>query len=390
MNRCAMMISVLVLTSFRVSPAQNSSVPVTNSPIAPTPVNLPSGANSPIAPTPVNYSTNLPEATTTAAPAAGLNPLTMSANDLAAWGYPPQPDPNAAPQAYAVWVQAVTAAQTRIFPWLVRSNRAHGPTVGSQSIDLTNSTPAVASVVNSALGSYNWSGYLNTNTNGAVFTSVFAQYVVPRAQQAAGTCTGAWDYSSTWVGLDGAGAGANDVLQAGTYADAYCGASGESDDGDDSSGSQTTDTNYSAWYEWYPMNAANISGLRIKPGDNMFVEVWSTSPTTGGVFVVDLNTRKYVSVNLTAPDGVQVAGGSAEWIVECPSISGSLTTLTNYTSEYVSGAYAVDSNGTTYAPAASTPVVMVDQNMRPISYPTLLGTNAMQIQNTGSSATGPQ
>jgi hypothetical protein len=238
--------------------------------------------------------------------------------------------------------------------------------------------------VNSALGSYNWSGYLNTNPNGALFTSVFAQYVVPRAQQAAGTCTGSWDDSSTWVGLDGAAAGANDVLQAGTYADAYC---GPDDDGDSS---QTTAANYSAWYEWYPINATNIIGLTIKPGDNLFVEVWSTSPTTGSVFVVDLNTQQYVSVNLTAPAGVQVVGGSAEWITECPSVSGSLTTLTNYTSEYVSGAYAVDSTGTTYAPADSTPIVMVDQNMQPISYPILLGTNAMQIQNTGSSVTGLQ
>ena len=206
MNRTVLMISALVLTVSRVSPAQISPVP---------------GTNYPIAPTPVSYSLNLAEATTTAAPAAGLNPLTMSTSDLAAWGYPPQPDPNAAPQAYAVWVQALTAAQTRIFPLLVRSNRAHGPSLASQSIDLSNSTPVVASAVNSALGSYNWSGYLNTN--GAQFTSVFAQYVVPRAQQAPGTCTGGWDYSSTWVGLDGAGAGTNDVLQAGTYADAYCG-----------------------------------------------------------------------------------------------------------------------------------------------------------------------
>jgi hypothetical protein len=369
MNRCVLIISVLVLMSSRVCLTQAGPAP---------------GTNSPIAPTPVSYSTNLPEATTTAAPAAGLNPLTMSADDLAAWGYPPQPGPNAAPQAYAVWAQAVTSAQTRIFPWLARSNRAHGPTLGSQSMDLSNSAPVVASAVNSALGSYNWSGYLNTNTNGVLFTSVFAQYVVPRAQQAPGTCTGGWDYSSTWVGLDGAGAGTNDVLQAGTYADAYC---APDDDGD---GSQNTATNYSAWYEWYPMNATNISGLTIKPGDNIFVEVWGTSPTTGGVFVVDLNTQQYVSVNLTAPAGVQVAGGSAEWITERPSISGSLTTLTNYISEYVSSAYAVDTNGTTHAPADSTPVVMVDQNMQPISYPTLLGTNAMQIQNTGSSATSPQ
>jgi len=385
MNRCLLLISVLVLTSSRVSPAQAGPAPSTNSPIAPTPVTVP-GTNSPIAPTPVTLPTNLPDATTTAAPAAGLNPLTMSADDLAAWGYPPQPGPNAAPQAHAVWAQAVTSAHTRIFPWLARSNRAHGPTLGSQSIVLSNSTPAVASAVNSALGSYNWSGYLDTNTDGALFTSVFAQYVVPRAQQAPGTCTGGWDYSSTWVGLDGAGAGANDVLQAGTYADAYCGPSED----EDSSSSQTTATSYSAWYEWYPMNATNISGLTVKPGDNMFVAVWSTSPTTGGVFVVDFNTQQYVSVNLTAPAGVQVAGGSAEWVLECPSISGNLATLTNYISEYVSGAYAVDSNGTTYAPADSTPVVMVDQKMQPISYPTLLGTNAMQIQNTGSSVTGLQ
>ncbi len=371
MDRTVLMTSVLVLTLSRVGPAQISPVP---------------GTNSPIAPTPVTFSTNLPEATTTAAPAAGLNPLTMSASDLAAWGYPPEPDPNAAPQANAVWVQAVTAAQTRIFPWLVRANRTHGPTLASQSVDLSNSTPVVASAVNSALGSYNWSGYLNTNPNpnGALFTSVFAQYVVPRAQQAPGTCTGGWDYSSTWVGLDGAGAGANDVLQAGTYADAYC---APDNDGD---ASNNTATNYSAWYEWYPVNATVIAGLTVKPGDNIFVEVWSTSTTTGNVFVVDLNTQQYVSVNLTAPAGVQVAGGSAEWITECPSISGSLTTLTNYTSEYLSGAFAVDSNGATYAPAVSTPIVMVDQNMKPISYPTLLGTNAIQIQNTGSSMTGPQ
>jgi len=385
MNRC-LLISVLVLTSYRVSLAQAGPAPIVNSPLAPTPVTLP-GTNSPIAPTPVRFPTNLPEATTTAAPAAGLNPLTMSAEDLAAWGYPPQPGPNAAPQAYAVWAQAVTAAQTRIFPWLGRSNRAHGPHLGSQSIVLSNSTPVVASAANSALGSYNWSGYLNTNANGAVFTSVSAQYVVPRAQQAPGTCTGGWDYSSTWVGLDGAGDGANDVLQAGTYADAYC---GPSNDPEEPSDSQTTATSYSAWYEWYPMNSTNISGLTVKPGDNIFVEVWSTSPTTGGVFVVDFNTRNYVSINLTAPDGVQVAGASAEWVVECPSISGNLATLTNYVSEYVSGAFAGDTNGATYGPADSIPVVMVDQNMQPISYPTLLGTNAMQIQNTGSSLTSPQ
>ena len=368
MSRTLMM-SALFLTLPGVCIAQTSSVSM------PVP-----GMNSPIAPTPIRFSTNLPEATTTAAPPAGLNPLTMSASDLAAWGYPPQPDPNATPQAYAIWVQAMTAAQTRVFPNLIRSTRAHGPTVASQNVVLSNSTPVVTSAVNADLGSYNWSGYLNTNpnTSGATFTSVFAQYVVPRALQAPGACTGGWNYSATWVGLDGAGASSNDVLQAGTDADAYCSQPGVS------ANSQTIGAGYSPWYEWYPNNATHIAGMRINPGDNIFVEVWSTSPTTGNTFLVDLNTQQYVSIILTAPAGVQLAGGSAEWITERPTLAGNLTTLTNYVSEYMSSAFALDSNGAIYDPSVSTPVVMVDSNMQPISYPTLLGTGATLLQSTGS------
>jgi hypothetical protein len=47
-----------------------------------------------------------------------------------------------------------------------------------------------------------------------------------------------WDYSSTWVGLDGAGSGVNDVPQAGSSADAYC------VQPDNSSSSENIATNY--------------------------------------------------------------------------------------------------------------------------------------------------
>jgi hypothetical protein len=366
MNR-TLMTSALFLTLSPICVAQSSSVPT------PTP-----GTNSPLAPMPIRFSTSLPEATTIAAPAASVGgPLSMSASTLAAWGYPPQPDPVATPQAYAIWVQAMTAAQTRIFPGVWRIARVHGPSAASQ-VSLSNATSVVASTVSSYLGSYNWSGYLNTNPNGAVFTTVFAQYTVPRAEQAAGTCTGGWDYSSTWVGLDGAGSASSDILQAGTTADAYCAQSSAS------TSSQTIATQYAPWYEWYPNNATQIGGLTTRPGDIMFVEVWSTSPTTGNVFMVDYNTQQYVSINLTPPAGVQVAGGSAEWVTESPTLSGSPTTLTNYVSEYMSGAFAFDSNGAIYDPSVSTPVVMVDSNTNPISYPTLLGTGATLLQSTGS------
>jgi Peptidase A4 family len=364
MNRTTLIISALVLSLPGVSFSQSSPAP---------------GTNSPLAPTPVRFSTNLPEATTTAAPSAG-SPLTMTASQLAAWGFPPQPDPVATPQAYAVWVQAMTAAQTRMFPGLSRLARAHGPTVAAPGVNVSNSTSVVASAANSALGSYNWSGYLNTNASisGAAFTTVFAQYVIPRALQAPGACTGGWVYSSTWVGLDGAGAASNDVLQAGTNSDAYCNQQGSS------ANSQVSFGNYSPWYEWYPNNATLIWGLQTHAGDSIFVEVWSTSPTTGNVFMVDYNTQQYVSISLAPPAGVQLAGASAEWITELPTVSGNLPTLTNYVSEYMSGVFALDSNGALYDPSVSTPIVMVDSNTQPISYPTLLGTGATLLQSTGS------
>jgi Peptidase A4 family len=365
MNKTTLIISALVLSLPGIGFCQSNPAP---------------GTNSPLAPTPVRFSTNLPEATTTAGPSAG-NPLTMSASDLAAWGFPPQPDPVAAPQAYAVWVQAMTAAQTRIFPGLWRLPRAHGPTAAAPGVDVSNSTPVVASAVGSSLGSYNWSGYLNTNlnTSGAAFTTVFAQYVIPRAQQAPGACTGGWTYSSTWVGLDGAGGASSDVLQAGTNSDAYCAQSSTSTNPPIAYG------NYSPWYEWYPNNATLVWGLPTHAGDIMFVEVWSTSPTTGNVFMVDYNTQQYVSISLAPPAGVQLAGASAEWITELPTVSGNLgATLTNYVSEYMSGVFALDSNGALYDPSVSTPIVMVDSNTQPISYPTLLGTGAALLQSTGS------
>lgn len=144
-----------------VSPPTDSGDTTTTDPGSTLPSIPDPGTNSPIAPTPVGFSTNMPEATTIGAPTS-FNPLTASASDLASWCYPPRPDQSAAPKGYAVWFKAISAAQIRKFPNLSRTVHIHGTQTAAQSVNLNNATPDVAQTTNSALGSYNWSGYLNT------------------------------------------------------------------------------------------------------------------------------------------------------------------------------------------------------------------------------------
>ena len=56
---------------------------------------------------PNEHALNLPGATTIDAPAAGFDPITASAEELQRNGFPPRPDQNAEPKAYATWVKAM-------------------------------------------------------------------------------------------------------------------------------------------------------------------------------------------------------------------------------------------------------------------------------------------
>jgi hypothetical protein len=136
-----------------------------------------------------------------------------------------------------------------------------------------------------------------------------------RAQQKFGSCTGGWDYSSQWPGIDGNGSG--DVLQAGVEVDAYC------------SGG-TTASFYSVWIEWFPFNETRVSSPAIHPGDLVFVEVWNVSSTVGYAYFYNYSTQQVAEYQLTAPGGTTLQGNSIEWIVERPGVGGGLATLTNY------------------------------------------------------------
>src|ERR1700721_730354 len=159
--------------------------------------------------------TNIAGATTIIAPSQDFDALNASDDDLAYNGFPPRPDQVASPKAYASWAKAINASKTRIQPVLKQSNHFSGPAQVKKNGGINQNA--------GALNSYNWSGYLNLSGSSSYGTGsfyyVYADFLVPVARQPFSVCTGGWDYSVSWVGIDGWNSPA--VLQAVFGADAY-------------------------------------------------------------------------------------------------------------------------------------------------------------------------
>lgn len=279
-----------------------------------------------------------------AGPPKGFNPLMAADAELATYGFPPRPD-RSSPERYAKWQKLVTARQTRL------SN------VRVQATTMTAGTPKSVNQALAGTGgvatSSNWSGYA-IGANNYTFTAnnsfIFGEWIVPVAQQAFYKCDGTWDYSVHWVGFDGWGSG--DVLQAGSEADAYC------------SGG-TKSTYYSLWYEWFvsqcTQNTASHpcsmwrTSMAAGPGDVIGVEVWyTTTAPQGHAYIVNYTTQQSMSLAYNKPSGAaSYVGNSAEWIVERPTVNGSLPNLTNYVAAPFNFDYAYD--GSSYFYPGSSP-----------------------------------
>jgi len=266
-------------------------------------------------------------------PPANFNPLSASDAELEGYGFPPRPDTVRAPMAYAHWKKLVSVPRAAS-PNLQQTMLYNGP---AQRL-LNGKTLRNGSV---AATSINWSGYAviggsGTFTNNNSF--VFAEWVVPRAQQGFGVCDGGWDYSTQWDGFDGVTS--SDVLQAGSEADAYCSAS-------------TQLTFYSAWIEWAPLPEVRVSIPAIRPGDLMSSEVWfTTSPPFGHAFLANYTLQQGGVYAFNPPAGWGFTGDSAEWVVERPSVNGALANLTNYAADQFNVDYAYNVSSV-FVPGAS-------------------------------------
>ena len=276
------------------------------------------------------------------APPVGFSPITASDQDLAVYGFPPKPNPQNAPQAYAKWRRLVSvprAANSQVIQTHIYNRPAQRVLAGKT---LSNGIVGVTSS--------NWSGYAAVGPNGTFTPNnsiVYQEWIVPTAEQAHGVCNGGWDYSSQWPGFDGFNSG--DVLQGGTEVDAYC-APGPA------GAANIQASFYSAWIEWYPFAETRVSAPPIQPGNFILGEVWyTTSAPYGHVYLANYTLYTSASYAFNPPSGTTFAGNSAEWVMERPGLGATLTDLTNYNGWADSFNLNYAYNGTSYFYPSSVP-----------------------------------
>ncbi len=166
-----------------------------------------------------------------------------------------------------------------------------------------DATHAEAGRATTEVGSENWSGYAQVGSATKVFTAVKGTWTVPTVTTSSGD-----QFSSDWVGIDGAGNNTT-LIQDGTESD--------NDNGQ---------AHYDAWTEILPASEV-VTPLVIHPGDQIEGLVQETATNKWVMTVMDLTTGKSFSrtVNYTTPQQ------DVEAIHERPEVGGSLATLATTT-----------------------------------------------------------
>jgi hypothetical protein len=160
-------------------------------------------------------------------------------------------------------------------------------------------------------GSLNWSGYAVTGS----VTSVTGSWTVPTVTPT----RGGYSYVALWTGIDGYSS--NTVEQAGVMAV-----------------SNGKTVSYSAWYEFYPAASQTIQSITVNPGDSVTVTVSYSGNNLFTISVTDISSKTGVTQTYNTQGTVAgAARSSAEWIVERPSIGGSITKLANFGTATFSG-----------------------------------------------------
>ena len=251
---------------------------------------------------------------------------------------PLRPNADEVPKAFNAWLRCVSMPGYRIKPKLVSNP------------DIEHGKAKQQSLANFS----NWCGFerlrsmrFSSARKGAVALSepydwVMGTWHVPFVTSEPGGKT----YSSMWVGLDGDGE--TDLAQAGT---------GQEATNINLGFIQFTLTNYYAWTEFLPQeqNEQVISNVTISPGDEIFTEVsvsgndgvLSQDGAFGRFFIMNLTTGAYASIS-TPRAAMTVNGREAVWIMERPTVGGSLPDLANYDSAVMYNASARKANSPRY------------------------------------------
>ena len=285
-----------------------------------------------------------------------------SDSELARHGLPPRPDKEKSPTAHADWQHLVDAAAYRVVPTLESTNVYHGP---AQGWKVTG--PRAGGLVPTQ--SWNWSGFVIEDTNnsfrqGALLSGT---YVVPQLMDCkrGGPIPRLW--SSNWIGFDGQDS--PDVFQAGTSSDNRC----------DETFGGGPHANFYAWYEWYPQPEMIMKSEGVFPGDYITLILYvRTNPTSYVMTYINESRRHSVSLPLSPPPGTAFVGNTVEWIVERPTVNGSLPKLAPYLWSNWYGGYEQDMHNNAQMPSSTAvgtvySVTMIDQvTQGMMSQPTLI------------------
>jgi hypothetical protein len=293
----------------------------------------------------------------TFSPRPGLDPLTASAEDLEAAGFPPRPTDPRLLARYRSFFERVKGRFQYVEPTF--------------RVDTTKSThPRKKGHAKGAAGSEssdNWSGGVVHAPEGQSFKWVQGDWVVPNVYPPA---QNKWYYCVNWIGLDGDGSG--DVCQAGMVCAAY------------QSGSSITRTIY-PWHEWFPSSWVEITNLAINPGDmiSMLICTQGAGSTSAVIFFGNVTSGVSTSYQITAPSGTKLAGNCAEWIVETPTVGGALTQMPDYGEVFFSTCEGYLTNGQVVNGGTGNNINL-SQNGTTVSTGALITPTIIQCQYTGS------
>jgi hypothetical protein len=235
-----------------------------------------------------------------------------------------------------------------------------------QVTDSTTPIPQTATVglsisVSSApvrtLPSRNWSGYY---VGGSVpFTYVTGTFSVPRL--VSGTPVG--DEMAEWVGIDGVGI--SPLIQAGI--DEYI------------DPSNLSLFYIRAWWEILPALQTPITSVSVAAGDEVTVTIGQINGAEWGITLTDDTNGESFTTDQTYTG----PGSSAEWIVEAPTLNGSLTTLAPFSPAVTFSDLRFVGTETTL-----TELVMLQYGVQ-VSTPSALDSNGFNVAYGGIAPAAP-
>jgi hypothetical protein len=255
-------------------------------------------------------------------PPPRFNPVTASPAQLSEFGLPPRPDPVTQPLLRRIWDRGFGAPLTLV-EFRLDERLIEGTTYRPQ-LRQANEQPIAETRFET---SSNWSGAYITANRGKVFLQIWGVWTIPSNLQLpppqfrgpAGI-----DYiCSNWIGLDGQRFYLNSSLpQIGTLSQLQANGT----------------TIAQAWTQWWARGIANTVpvplGLGVAPGTQVLSVLTAIDSRTVILVMVNLSTMTAMPAMATAPpvqlpDGTtatpEIAGATAEWIVERPAIPGQPT-----------------------------------------------------------------